>query len=168
MRAIWFALLVAIAGCAADPTPPKTNSPPIRALLLTGGHEHDIAFYSIFDSYKDNVRITVSSSNIAFAKDFRDKYDVLIAYDFSRDLDETARKNLRDFVESGKGVVVLHHALLDYQNWTWWYQEVVGGSYRLAPEGNVPASTYKAGQPMSITPQNHPITTAIAPFQITD
>ena len=32
-------------------------------------------------------------------------------YDFSRELDETGKKNLRDFVESGKGVVVLHHAL---------------------------------------------------------
>ncbi len=52
-------------------------------------------------------------------------------YDFSRDLDETGKKNLRDFVESGKGVVVLHHALLNYQKWPWWYEDVVGGSYRL-------------------------------------
>ena len=70
-------LLGGIGGCAADPTPPQPTSPPIRALLITGGHEHDIGFYSIFESYKDAVQITVSSSNIAFAKDFRDKYDVL-------------------------------------------------------------------------------------------
>ena len=52
--------------------------------------------------------------------DLRGKYDVLIMYDFTRDLDESGRKNLRDFVEAGGGVVVLHHALLNYQTWTWW------------------------------------------------
>src|SRR5438477_9850415 len=60
MRAItilnyWIAaiFLVAVGGCAADPAPPQTVSPaqpPLRALLITGGHEHDIGFYSIFDS----------------------------------------------------------------------------------------------------------------------
>jgi type 1 glutamine amidotransferase len=169
MRAIIALLLLAgIAGCAADPAPPQVSSPPIRALLITGGHDHPISFYTIFDSYKDSVHITVSSSAIAYAKDFRDKFDVLILYDFTRDLDESGKKNLRDFVEGGKGIVVLHHALLDYQSWPWWYQEVVGGSYRLGPTGNIPASTFKAGQPMSITPQKHPITVGIEPFGLTD
>ena len=57
-------------------------------------------------------------------------------YDFSRDLDEKGKKNLRDFVESGKGVVVLHHALLNYQKWAWWTEDVVGGRYRLRREGD--------------------------------
>jgi type 1 glutamine amidotransferase len=171
MRVTLIALLCVVAGCTADPAPPPSTAPPpqpLRALLITGGHEHDIGFYSIFDSCKNEVRITVSSSNIAYAKDFRDKYDVLILYDFTRDPDEATKKNLRDFVEAGKGIVVLHHALLDYQSWPWWYQEVVGGSYRLGPTGSIPASTYKAAQPMSITPQKHPITAGIEPFQLTD
>src|SRR5213078_1381052 len=58
-------LAMGICGCAADPSPPQAGAAPIRALLITGGHEHDIAFYSIFDGYKDAVKITVSSSNIA-------------------------------------------------------------------------------------------------------
>src|SRR6476659_2560136 len=169
MRVIWFAIFIAIAGCTADPAPQTTPPPqPLRALLITGGHEHDIGFYSIFESYKNEVRITVSSSNIAFAKDFRDRFDVLILYDFTRDLDDAGKKNLRDFAESNKGIVVLHHALLDYQSWPWWYQEVVGGSYRLGPAGGIPASTYKAAQPMSITPRKHVITAGIGPFQLTD
>src|SRR5882672_3663163 len=161
-------VLAGVVGFLAQRTEAETNPAPIRALLITGGHEHDIGFYSIFDAYKDTVHITVSSSAIAFAKDFRDRFDVLITYDFSRDLDETGKKNLRDFVESGKGIVVLHHALLDYQSWAWWYQEVVGGSYRLATAGNIPGSTVKQDQPMSITPQKHPITADISPFQLTD
>src|SRR4051812_26411571 len=98
MRAIILLLMLAgIAGCAAEPQPSQPASSPIRALLITGGHEHDIGFYSIFESYKNEVRITVSSSNIAYAKDFRDKFEVLILYDFTRDLDDAGKKNLRDF-----------------------------------------------------------------------
>ena len=81
-----------------------------------------------------------------FRKTLRGKYDVVIMYDFSRDLDEKGKKNLRDFVESGKGIVVLHHALLNYQKWAWWYQDVVGGSYRLSREGDIPSSTVKNDQ----------------------
>ena len=89
----------------------------------------------------------------AFKNDLRGKYDVLIMYDFTRDLDETGKKNLRDFVESGKGVVVLHHALLNYQNWPWWYEEVVGGSYRLQREGESPSSSVKDDQQIFVTPE---------------
>ena len=44
----------------------------------------------------------------------------------------------------------------------------VGGSYRLAPEGDIPASTVKDAQRMFITPHKHPITAGIAPFRLTD
>ena len=80
-------------------------------------------------------------------------------YDFTRDMDEPSRKNLRDFVESGGGVVVLHHALLDYQNWDWWTDQAVGGSYRLSREGDRPSSSVKNNQQISVTSaQKHPIT----------
>ena len=94
----------------------------VRALLITGGHDHEASFYTLFDGYKDLARMPVATSATAFQNDLRGKYDVVIMYDFSRDLDENGKKNLRDFVESGKGVVVLHHALLNYQKWTWWYR----------------------------------------------
>ncbi len=149
-------------------TLPQPNANAVRTLLITGGHDHESTFYGIFDGYKDLTWTPVSSSAMAFQKDIRAKYDVLILYDFSRDLDYTAKENLHDFVESGKGVVVLHHALLNYQAWPWWYQKVVGGSYRLAPEGDMPASTVKDAQRMFITPHQHPITAGIAPFRLTD
>ena len=60
-------------------------------------------FYSLFDGYDDLARMPVATSTTAFQSDLRGKYDVVIMYDFTRDLDETGKKNLRDFVESGKG-----------------------------------------------------------------
>ena len=55
------------------------------------------------------------------------------------------------------------------KQWTWWYQDVVGGSYRLKAEGAVPSSTVKDGQQISVTPEGeHPITAGIGPFHIVD
>jgi type 1 glutamine amidotransferase len=140
-----------------------------RALLITGGHDHETSFYSLFEGYDDLGRIPVATSSTAFQNDLRGKYDVVIMYDFSRDLDEKGKKNLRDFVESGGGIVVLHHALLNYQNWKWWYQDAVGGSYRLSREGDIPSSTVKNDQNIAVTPRGpHPITAGIEPFSIKD
>ena len=141
----------------------------VKGLLITGGHDHDAAFYTIFDGCKDLASLPVVTSATAFKTDLRGKYDVLIMYDFTRDLDEASRKNLRDFVESGGGVVVLHHALLDYQNWAWWTDQAVGGSYRLSRVGDTPSSSVKNNQQISVTPaQEHPVTAGIAPFHIED
>jgi type 1 glutamine amidotransferase len=141
----------------------------VRALLITGGHDHETSFYSLFDGYRDLARMPVMSSSTAFQNDLRGKYDVLVMYDFSRDLSETGKQYLRAFVESGKGIVVLHHALLNYQEWPWWYEEVVGGSYRLRREGLVPSSTVKNDQEIAVTPAGeHPITRALGRFQVHD
>jgi type 1 glutamine amidotransferase len=141
----------------------------VRALLITGGHDHETSFYTLFHGYEDLARVPVTSSATAFQSDLRNKYDVLIMYDFSRDLTETGKKNLRDFVESGKGIVVLHHALLNYQRWPWWYEDVVGGSYRLQRDGDNPSSTVKAEQKIFVAPEGkHPITRELEPFQVMD
>jgi type 1 glutamine amidotransferase len=154
---------------AADLTLVQPHAHAVRALLITGGHDHETTFYSLFDGYDDLARLPVTSSALAFQSDLRGKYDVLVMYDFSRDLSETGKKNLRAFVESGKGIVVLHHALLNYQEWPWWYEEVVGGSYRLRRNGNIPSSTYKGDQQISVTPEGeHPITAALGSFQVLD
>jgi len=153
----------------ADLGLPRPGAGAVRGLVITGGHEHETSFYSLFDGYNDLAGMPVATSAMAFQKDLRGKYDVLIMYDFSRDLDATGKQNLRDFVASGKGVVVLHHALLNYQEWPWWYKEAVGGSYRLKTEGDVPSSTVKDNQQLFVTPRReHPITAGVDPFHIVD
>jgi type 1 glutamine amidotransferase len=151
----------------AGSSKPATNA--IRALLITGGHEHETAFYTLFDGYKDLGWVLDSSSDIAFQHDLRGKYDLIIMYDFTRDIDQASKRNLRDFLESGKGVLVLHHAILSYQKWPWWYEEVVGGRYLLDHEGDTPASTYKGNREFFVSPAgDHPITAGIAPFHLWD
>ncbi len=146
---------------------PHTNG--VRMLVITGGHDHEASFYGLFDGYKDIGWAPVTDSKLAFQKDLRPRYDVLVFYDFTRELDEKGKQNLRDFVESGKGIVVLHHGVLNFQKWPWWYEEVVGGRYRLDREGNIPNSTVKFGEEHLITPAGeHPITAGIGPFHVTD
>jgi hypothetical protein len=40
---------------------------------------------------------------------------------------QESQQNVVWYVEAGKGIVVLHHALTDYQRWPFWYRDVVGG-----------------------------------------
>ena len=146
---------------------PETNA--VRVLVITGGHDHEASFYGLFAGYPDLGWVAVTDSKLAFQEDIRAKYDVLVFYDFTRDLEDKGKKNLRDFVESGKGIVVLHHGILSFQKWPWWYEEVVGGLYRLERQGTIPNSTVKFGETHLITPAGeHPITAGLSPFRVAD
>jgi len=93
----------------------------------------------------------------------------LVLYDLSQEITEVERKSLTDFLESGKGMVVLHHAIADYPSWPWWSQEVVGGKYLLKPEGGKPASTYKHDEELFVQPtMDHPITASVGPLHLWD
>lgn len=146
---------------------PKAGA--VKALLITGGHDHEVSFYSLFNGYSDLNWLPILTSAMAFKNDLRGKYDTLIMYDFTRELDDAGKKTLREYVESGGGVVVLHHALLNYQSWDWWNNDVVGGSYRLSRVGTTPSSSVKNDQQIDVTPaREHPITAGLGPFHIND
>ena len=49
-----------------DPGLPHRNPEAIRGLLITGGHDHDAAFYSLFDGHKDLGPLPVLTSAAAF------------------------------------------------------------------------------------------------------
>jgi type 1 glutamine amidotransferase len=148
---------------------PRTETGDVRVLLVTGGHDYDSSFYSVFDQ-KGLAWTHVASNQEAFKNDVRRRFDVVALYDMSADLDEKGRVNLRDFLESGKGLVVLHHAIADYTGtWPWWYEEVTGGRYLQKPEGDRPGSTYKHDEELFVKPAGrHPITDPIGPMHLWD
>ena len=147
------------------PVPKEVN----RVLVVTGGHDYETSFYTLFEGDPPINWIHASSATEAFKKDIRRRFDVLVLYDMTQEITEEARRILIDFVESGKGVVVLHHALADYQSWPWWYQEVVGGCYLLKPDGALPASTYLHDVELFVTPViQHPILQGLGPMHWTD
>ena len=142
--------------------------PPVKVLIVTGGHDHPPSFYSQFDD--PGLLATVNPHPIAFATDFRERADVLVLYDMIVNMpEEEKRNNLRAFVESGKGVVVLHHAIIDHPSWPWWHEDVVGGLYLIEPGRGMPTSTYKHEERMRVTvAKKHPVTEGLTDFEIED
>jgi type 1 glutamine amidotransferase len=147
----------------------QAGNPALRLLVVTGGHDYDTSFYTLFEGYQDLTWAHAPSSKAAFKNDIRKSCDVLVLYDMSADLDETGRKHLREFVEAGKGIVVLHHAIADFPAWEWWSNEVVGGKYLQKPERGLPGSTYRHDEELFVRPAgSHPITNPIGPMHIRD
>jgi len=153
-----------------DVKPPveKKKELPLRVLVVTGGHDHAPSFYSLFEG-RDDLAVNVDSQPGAFGSDLRKKYDVLVIYDMYQDVPEAQRKNLRDFLESGKGVLILHHALASLNDWQWWWQDVRAGKYVLKDEPGHVASTYLHDQELIVEPTGkHPITDSIGTMHIID
>jgi len=141
----------------------------LRLLVVTGGHEYPTSFYTVFDGVEDFEWHHAASNHEAFKSDIRGNYDVLVLYDMSQAILEAERKNLVDFLEGGKGVVILHHALVDYPSWDWWSREVTGAKYFTAAEGEHPASTYAHDQELFIEPvTKHPILAGLGRMHLRD
>ncbi|MBI3471745.1 MAG: ThuA domain-containing protein, partial [Candidatus Solibacter usitatus] len=147
------------------------NPPPagaVKVQVVTGGHDFAASFYGLFDGYAD-ISAQVQPHPGVFRRDFRQSADVLVLYDLIEKLDDAQKQNLRAFLESAKGMVVLHHALADNQDWPWWYQDVTGGRYLLKPEGSSAASTFQHDVDLLVRPaRSHPITAGLGPILIQD
>ncbi len=95
-------------------------------------------------------------------------YDVLVLND-QTNWPDSQRTAARQAVEAGRGLVVLHHALGDNQDWAWWYEEVTGGQLVLADRGALRRSTVTRVASLSVTPAGrHPILRHIGPFTVTN
>jgi type 1 glutamine amidotransferase len=142
-----------------------------RVLVVTGGHPYPTSFYSLFEGYDDMAWSHAFSQTQAFSKTMKDNYDVLVLHDMYNEIGEAEQGNLRAFVEAGKGVVSIHHAIVDYTNWPWWYEEVIGGKYFQKAEGEHPKSSFKEGVEVIARPVagvNHPVTRGIGPIPVDD
>ncbi len=146
--------------------PPRINMEPIakdavRVLVVTGGHAYEPSFYEVFVGWPDIRWSHAAAPAEAFGSGLKDRYDVLVLYDMHNEIGEAERKNLREFVEAGRGVIALHHAIVDYTSWPWWYEEVIGEKYFEKATGDHPASHYQEDLPIVIKPargmENHPI-----------
>ena len=157
LSAVFLAMLSNVLGASA----------PLRLLVVTGGHDYPTSFYTVFE--QDGLAWDHATSNEdAFKKDLRGRYDALVLYDGSSTISPEAQTHFREFVESGGGLVVVHHAIISYQD-SDWFRDLVGGRYFLAPQGDHQPSTYLHDVDMNVrvvTP--HPITRGVTLTRIHD
>ncbi|HET8550262.1 MAG TPA: ThuA domain-containing protein [Bryobacteraceae bacterium] len=158
--------VLTLAGAAV--TNPQQNAPAkLRVFIVTGGHDHEPDFYSLFSD--PGWKCMTDAHPFALARDIRERFDVLVMHDMYNDLDEKGRRNLQAFVQQGRGVVVVHHALASHWQWEWWWKEVVGGRYLLKPDAGLPASTFAHDQQMTVTPVGeHAVLGGVGRMQLHD
>lgn len=158
-------LLAAILGSALV-LPGDAAAAAVRVLVVTGGHAYPTSFYTLFEQ-PDIEWDHATAAEEAFRKDVRG-YDVIVLYDMSQTLSEEGRRHFQAYVEAGKGLVVLHHAIVSYHDWPW-YHELVGAHYWEQARGSIPASTYKHDEYIDVSEARaHPITAGVGPVRMFD
>jgi type 1 glutamine amidotransferase len=69
-------------------------------------------------------------------------------------------------------VVSTHHSIVDYTDWPWWYEEVIGGKYFVQAQGANKKSSYREGVDFTVTPaagkERHPVLEGIGPLTVHD
>jgi type 1 glutamine amidotransferase len=148
----------------------KRHGKPVRALVVTGGHDYEETFHDLFEGNR-NIVANIDPHPMPYRRgDLRKRYDVLVLYDSMQEITDAERKRLQDFVESGKGLVVLHHALVDYCNWRWWYQDVVGGRwYQTDDKPPRWKTTWKHDVELVVYPTaEHPVLEGVGPMHLWD
>jgi hypothetical protein len=140
--------------------------------VVTGGHAFDVpAFHALFrglasaDCYVQHLEDYVSD-----AGKVRDEYDVVLFYTMPRGVPPEAgrgyegriRSVLEGLSRTDQGILVLHHALLTYGEWSFW-SDLVGirnrelGSFHIGTDVLV-----------HIVDPDHPITRGMEPWDVTD
>ncbi len=143
------------------------SAEPLRVRVVTGGHDHELSFYSVFEGHRD-WRVMVDGHPSAFRGDLLGNTDVLVLYDMVQQIPEPQKENLKAFAESGRGIVALHHSIVSYNHWDW-YLELIGGRYLLEPQSGMPASTYRHDVKLVVKPAaKHPVLAGIEEMEILD
>jgi uncharacterized protein len=147
-----------------------------RVLLITGGHAFETnSFLQVFEK-NPAIQFTKTehAKNTSSAYDREDllTYDCIVLYDMVQNITDAQKARLLSVLDKGIGLVVLHHALVSYQNWPE-FEAIVGGRYPESQDkkGQVtPELGYEHGVDFSvkIVSKDHPITAGLSAFDIND
>lgn len=172
-------LFFAAVGHAADAkTPPPAAH--AKILVLTGeewpGHNWRETAPLIARFLMVDPRLTadINTDPAFLASAEIAKYDAIVLNYFnwkSPDPGEKARKNLKQYVEGGKGLVLVHNAVGAFVGWPGinkdWpeVKELFGRAWNPnRVHGHDPLKTFQ----VEITPVDHPITRGMKPFETVD
>jgi uncharacterized protein len=172
-----FRLVVLVAACAAMISTVVSGAEGrIRILLVTGGHDFEREpFLKVFQENPDIAFKAVEHPNAQalLRPEAAKNWDVLVLYDMCQPISEEAKADFLARLKEGKGLVVLHHAIADYQKWPE-YAKIIGARYYLEKttiDGVEKArSQYQHGVDIkvSVADKQHPVTKGIQDYVIHD
>jgi len=147
-----------------------------RLLVISGGHDFQTnQFHQVFQDNADVVfgAFTHPKAHAQLRPEAAKNYDVMVLYDMWQPISDEAKADFLAFLKSGKGLVILHHAVANYQKWPE-YEKILGGRYYLAKTMvngvEKPPSIWKHDVDFTvrIADPNHPVTRGLKDFQIHD
>ncbi len=177
---VWFAVLVipavlfAFLAPAAEPS--QSSQGKIRVLVVTGGHGFEKEpFFKLFE---DNPDITYQAAehpnaHALLSAEAAKQWDVLVLYDMHQEITPEAKADFVARLKEGKGLVVLHHAIANYQAWPE-YTNIIGAHYYLAKTNingvEKPRSAWKEGMHfrVHVADPKHPVTRGMTDFDAHD
>ena len=166
MRCVLVMLMVLFAGAIAA----RAEEKPIRLLVITGSHDFDPRFYSLFEGHADilwDKKTQKGDPCRAYTEDFAEGYDAVLLYDFEMAITEEQKEAFEAAFGGGRGLIVLHHALCSHPGWPK-FREIAGGQFLFEARDGLPQSTYKGNVEVTYTPAEgaHPATEGVGPFTV--
>jgi len=144
----------------------------IRLAVITGGHDYDVPnFQHLFSNLEGVATVIQPLDEFAAApQPTRDAYAAVLFYcmptpkpdaESQRWYTGAVRAALEHLRETGQGLVVLHHAILAYPDWSFW-RELSGIDPTLA--------SYHHDQTLrlQVAAPHHPITAGLENFEVVD
>jgi len=141
----------------------------LQIAVLVENHPYEVMeFQHMLDSFSD-CKCYVQPVDLFVQDDNRNKYDTVLWYNINWDPpkdDGVLKKYLENEIgESKQGIVLIHHALLNFQNWDL-YTQICGLKERGANVG----FKYTQNETVKehILNPDHPITKGISDFTVID
>ena len=146
-----------------------------KVLVVWGGHgfERD-PFFALF---KANPGITHTEGKhdktaTGYNRDDLLDHDVVVLYDFWQKITDEEKKKFLSLFDKGVGLVVLHHALANFQDWPE-FEKAAGGKFLLRPETRdgreIPKSGTGGGElSLHVESRDHPVTRDMEDFKLQD
>jgi type 1 glutamine amidotransferase/HEAT repeat protein len=154
---------------AAPPTNPNAEA---RVLILTGneypGHKWKETAPALLELLRKDTRLDVQvieDPNFLASPDLK-KFNVIVLNYMNwktPDPGEAARKNLKEAVEGGTGLVLVHFACGAFQEWPE-FVKIAGRAWNPTFRGHDPFGTFK----VDIAKADHPIMKGLEAFETTD
>jgi hypothetical protein len=148
----------------------------IRVLIVTGGHGFDQTnFYKMFDGMKgvEYKKAAYPEAAEMLKPGLEKECDVVLMYDMIKSITPDQQKALVGLLNTGIGLVSLHHNLAAHEGWDE-FVKIRGGAFFIKPgtfDGKeYPKSTWAEGQEVKVTiaDKDHPITKGMQDFVIHD